>query len=281
MAARKLHVASSAVNRQILKIEDELGVKLFERHANGIRLTHEGELLQEHVKRTLMDAEKTLSEIKVLHKKDRETITIVGQESVIARFLPPALVALHGQYPKMATSFKAADGNELKELLLSGVADIALAFDPQPHPDIEIRASCELEVGAIMTQGHPLQDRRSISLKECVSYPVILPDQSWPLRALLDREIQALGVQLDIVTSSNSEEFLRSMLDQKLGIGFQTVMGIEAQLETRELVLVPLINDEPIRQRFSVCVLKSSSLPKPLQYIIDSLGERLQQYTID
>ena len=90
MAARNLYVASSAVNRQILNVEDRLGIKLFDRSASGIELTAAGELLAQHISRTLADEERILGEIEALKNGERPSITIPGQESVIARFLSPA-----------------------------------------------------------------------------------------------------------------------------------------------------------------------------------------------
>lgn len=277
-AARNLHVASSAVNRQILKVEKELGVDLFDRHAGGIRLTKAGQLLREHVERTMADAEKTMEGLAALRGADHPVITIAGQESVIARFLPPVLVALHAEHPEASTSFKAASGDALAELLLSGKADIALAFDPQPHPAIELFDSCELRVGAIMGPGHPLDGRESIGLAECTPYPLILPDESWPLRRLLDREIDKIDTPLNIVTSSNSEEFLRTMFDLHLGIGFQTVMGIEPQLDKSELVFVPLGDESRMRQTFAVCIRKNRQREEAIQQLIESLARRLGEY---
>lgn len=278
-AARNLHVASSAVNRRILKVEKELGVDLFVRHAGGIRLTEEGELLRQHVERTTADAAKTLDAIKALDSAHHPVITIAGQESVIARFLPPVLVALHAEHPGVSTSFKAASGDALAELLLSGKTDIALAFDPQPQPGIELFDTCELPVGAIMGPGHPLEGRKRIGLAECAPYPLILPDESWPLRRLLDREIGKLDTPLNIVTSSNSEEFLRTMFDLHLGIGFQTVMGIEPQLDRGDLVFVPLGEESRMRQTFAVCIRKNRPRDSAIQQLTESLARRLGEYS--
>lgn len=277
-AARNLHVASSAVNRQILKIEKELGVDLFVRHAGGIRLTEEGKLLLRHVEKTMTDAEQTREAIKALGASDHPVVTIAGQESVIARFLPPVLVAFHAEHPGVSTSFKAASGDALQDLLLAGKADIALAFDPQPHPEIELHDTCRLPVGAIMGPGHPLDGRDHVALGECAPYPLILPDESWPLRRLLDREIEALDMPLNIVTSSNSEEFLRTMFDHHLGIGFQTVMGIETQLDKRELVFVPLGNGARMQQIFAVCIRKNRRRDAGIQQLTESLVRRLAEY---
>ena len=65
-AAEKLNVASSAINRQVLRLEADLGVKLFERGARRLRLTAAGEILIHHVRRTLRDAERAKSEIEDL-----------------------------------------------------------------------------------------------------------------------------------------------------------------------------------------------------------------------
>lgn len=277
-AARNLHVASSAVNRRILKVEKELGVELFARHAGGIRLTEAGEVLRQHVDRTMADADRTVAALKALGAVKPPVVTIAGQESVIARFLPPVLLALHAEHPEVSTSFKAASGDDLAELLASGQADIALAFDPQPHADIELVDTCELPVGAIMTPGHPLEDRRRIELAECAPYPLVLPDQSWPLRKLLDRHIQQLETSLNIVTSSNSEEFLRTMFDHHLGIGFQTVMGIEPQLDRGDLVFVPLGGESGMRQIFAVCTSRDGPNDDVIYRLTRALARRLGEY---
>lgn len=278
LAARKLHVASSAVNRQILKVEDQLGVKLFERSSSGIRLTAAGELLAQHISRTLSDAERTLVDIAVLQQRQQQRLTIAGQESVIARFLPPTLMALHAEYPDIATSFQAANGDQLGDLLLQGSIDIALAFDPEPNPAVEQIAAIELPVGAIMTTAHPLAQRSQVSLSDCIPFPLVLPDHSWPLRQRLDPLIAAAGVSPNIITSSNSIEFIKKMVNQQLGIGLQTVIGIEAQVERGQFVLVPLIEQKLLTQTFALCVHRNRMQATVIQQALILLQQRLADY---
>lgn len=278
LAARKLHIASSAVNRQILKIEEELGVKLFERAACGLRLTASGELLAAHVSRTLGDAELTLARIAALKGDQRQLLSIAGQESIIARFLPPALVTLHAEYPDVATSFKAAKGTELQDLLRVGSADLIVAFDPETADDIDTVATIVLPVGAVLTPSHPLSDHTQLSLADCAPYPIVLPDQSWPLRARLNREIEQVGLALNIITSSNSVEFLKAMVDQQLGIGFQTIVGVEQHIEKGELLHVPLVTDGPVRQDFALCRRAGSPATPAFERLTALLQARLVDY---
>jgi len=277
-AAKRLHVSSSAVNRQILKIESELNAKLFDRLPHGMQLTAAGRVLAEHVDRTLADADHTLTEIAELTGGGEKPVTIGGQESIIAAFLPPVLVRLHSVCPRVCTAFRAAGGNELNRLLLERTADVTIGFDVCEENGIEIVATRELAVGAIVGPGHPLADRNWVLLADCASFPLVLPDLSWPLRGLLDDKIADLDTELNVVTSSNSVEFLRGMIDQQIGVGFQTAVGIEAQLKKGELIHVPLSSPEPVIQRLSVCILPGVRQSSPFEQLLLLLQERLDSY---
>lgn len=277
-AARELFVASSAINRQILKVEAELGVKLFERSSSGVELTPAGAVLAKHIDYTLADFDRALQSISRLDQGAQKRITIAGQESVISRLLPPVLVSLHASFPDIATSFKAASGLQLNEMLQSGVADIALAFDQQTVPGIVRVAERNLPVGAVVTADHPLAGRSEVELEECARYPLILPDRSWPLRQLLDREIRTAGLRPRIKTSSNSVEFLRSMLDLHLGIGFQTAVGLEAEIEQGMLMLIGLRNPDPIAQTLAVCARADDDDWPPLKHALKLLTAKLDDY---
>ena len=163
-AAKRLHISSSAVSRQILKIEDELGVRLFERKPGGMELTTAGHVLAGHVERTLVDAERCHAELAALGQVPERPLTITGQESVIAEFLPPVLVELHAALPGMGSAFAAAGGDQLNRLLLDGTADVAIAFDRQPEACVVDLATRTLAVGAIVAPSHPLAARSALSV---------------------------------------------------------------------------------------------------------------------
>ena len=281
MAARHLHISSSAVNRQILKIEDELGVSLFHRTTNGMLLSPAGRVLAEHVNRTLSDAERCLEEIAALAGHARVPLTIAGQESVIAEFLPPVLVQLHATHPQVSSSFKAAGGHDLIRLLHEQAADVAIMFDAVPGTGTKLLMTRELPVGAIVSPDHPFADRTQISFKDCAEYPLILPDQSWPLRRVLDDRLQALSIVPSVLTTSNSIEFLHNMINQQLGIGFQTAVGIERRLLAGELVMIPLHDPDPLYQRLGLCISTSHRTSDVFQFLLSLLQERLSSYADD
>src|SRR5262249_56490696 len=100
-AAEALSVASSAVNRQILRLEDEIGVPLFERSRSGVRPTPAGELLLRHVRETQNEFQRARAEIASLSGTGSGTVRIVSLESVVARGLPQILAAIAGRPPRV------------------------------------------------------------------------------------------------------------------------------------------------------------------------------------
>lgn len=278
LAASRLFISSSAVNRQILKIEAELGTPLFHRTSAGMQLTSAGKLLVEHAERTLADADRTLSAIVELDSTNDRAITIAGQESVIGEFLSPVLLQFHIECPRSCSAFKAAGGHELNQLLLNAEADIAVAFDSQVEADIEQVSEAELSVGAVVSPTHPLAKKSGVSLEECIEFPLILPDASWPLRRLLDSMIETISSEPSVVSTSNSVEFLRSMVDRQLGVGFQTSMGIEKELKAGELTLVPIFNPEPVKQQLILCVSRTVKRSTAFERLLELLKARVLSY---
>ena len=93
-AAEKLNIASSAVNRQILKLEAEIGVPIFERRGNGVRLTPAGEQLLRHTRNTLAEWRRTRSEISAISGDIRGEVRITAIPSLLVRVVPRAIEAI-------------------------------------------------------------------------------------------------------------------------------------------------------------------------------------------
>src|ERR1700740_1479975 len=98
-AARRLNVASSAVNRQLLKLEAELGTPLFERLPAGLRLTHAGAPFARHAIEVLQDAERVRSELDSMRGLKTGHVEIVAVEALISELLPNVLSRVREIYP--------------------------------------------------------------------------------------------------------------------------------------------------------------------------------------
>ncbi|WP_339426625.1 LysR family transcriptional regulator, partial [Pseudomonas proteolytica] len=90
-AARRLNIASSAVNRQLLKLETELGTPLFERLPGGLRLTNAGATFARHSIGVLQDAERVRSELEALQGLRTGHVELVAVEGLSSDLLPDVL----------------------------------------------------------------------------------------------------------------------------------------------------------------------------------------------
>ena len=82
-AAQNLFVASSAVNRQILRLEEELGTELFDRVPSGMRLNAAGERLQQHVRGTLHDFHLMRTELDALKGERKGHVSVAAMDSLL------------------------------------------------------------------------------------------------------------------------------------------------------------------------------------------------------
>lgn len=239
-AAERLHVASSAVNRQILKLEEELGVPLFERVRQGVYLTEAGTALLRHVRQTFADFERTKSEIESLGGVVTGHVRMVCLESLAARVMPAIVAQLAVTYPRVTLSVIVIQPNEALDELRSGQTDFGVVFVDRRSKEVDIESSLVTAIGAVMRPDHPLARHKSVTLTDCAAYPVLtLPDR-WLIDAIMNSEFARSGAGFTTRVISNSIELMRKAIVAGLGIGFFTPIGFIDEIKRRELVHVPL-----------------------------------------
>lgn len=276
-AADRLNVASSAVNRQLINLEETIGTPVFERLPRGVRLTAAGELLIKHVRNTLRDFAIVRSEIDDLRGLRKGNITIAAVEGVAMEFLPSLLAKFHESYPGITFTVHVLNGEQLTTSLAASESDIGLMFNPPPSTDVTPDASIKLRIGAVMNPRHPLARRKSLQLTDCEPFPVILPDITFPNRTWLDAAVSRSHATFHPVAHSNSFQVMRSLAKHGLGIAFQTVIGIEAELRAGELVYIPL-KDPVIEPSSLVALTRSTQKPSAAAAIfLDQVRNRFNQ----
>lgn len=276
-AADRLNVASSAINRQLINLEEAIGTPVFERLPRGVRLTAAGELLIKHVRNTLRDFAVVRSEIDDLRGLRKGNITIAAVEGVATEFLPSLLTEFHGSYPGITFTIHVLNGEQLTSSLAANEPDIGFMFNPPPSEDVISGASIKLRIGAVMNPRHPLANRKSLRLADCEPFPVILPDITFPNRTWLDAAVSRSHKTFHPIAHSNSFQVMRALAKHGLGITFQTVIGIEADLLAGELVYVPL-REPAIEPSVLVALLRpTQKLSAVASIFLEQVRSRFEQ----
>lgn len=255
-ASRELNVASSAVNRQILWLEDALGMQLFDRVGRRIRLSQAGELLLAHIRRTYSDFEGTVAELDALKGLRRGSVSIASVESVSEKLLPALISSFRKRYPGIHVSVSVSSSQDAAAKVEAAEADVGFTFDPPENSALTVAFEHELVIGALMSPRHPLAEQGRLGLHDCLKYPVALPAEGLSLRTRLDLVRSRIPGASRTYVEANSLRLMRALAREEDVIGFQTMIGCEDDLASGSLVFRPL-TDAPL-QADRLCVITSS-----------------------
>ncbi len=255
-ASAKLNIASSAISRQILKVEAELGAPIFERHPTGLRPTPAGEILLRHARSTLSDFDRIRSEIDALKGIKSGLVKIASLDSLLVRFLPDAISAFHAAHPAVTFDVEGMGPGEIAARVASGDADLGFSFDLADHTGVELLAEVPTPLNAMMAHDHPLAGQKELSLAECARFPLLFQQDTRPIQALMDNELQAARAVREPFLRSNSLALTKEMIGHGLGIAFYTRLGFAEELARGEIIGVPLIEKRLADLRLGIILTK-------------------------
>ena len=239
-ASHALNVAPSAIDRQVLRIERELGIRVFDRMPTGMRLTSAGELLLRHVRATLQNFDRLLDEIDGLQGIHSGHVTLAAVDSLLVDFIPRALADVARRYPAVTFAALAATPAAVLAGIVSGESEMGMTFVVSPGPALQLVASAPAPLGCVMAPGHAMAQRKSLSLEELADQFMVLQVESIP--AVIDPSDAFAEFRTRSKTrfTSNSIEFQRRILRSGLGIACLTRLGFQREIAAGELVWVPL-----------------------------------------
>ncbi|MCH4563850.1 LysR family transcriptional regulator [Halomonas sp. EGI 63088] len=275
-AAERLHVAASAVNRQILKLEDELGVPLFERLPRGLRLSPAGELLLEQVRQWQRDERGLQEELGEIRGSGCAEVRIASVESLTDQLLPEVLAEFRRDFPRVRFVITTGMTDAILERVATGEADIGLCINPPTLPRIRLIERVELEFGAVMAPHHPLAARASVSLEECLAYPAILPGREMFHGSTLQQVLAEADIELEPQATGNRILTLKSLARAGLGVAFLNRLDIARELALGELVFRPLKDRNIARARMVLCTHSDRTLPMAIAVLAERLREAMQ-----
>lgn len=275
-AAERLNVAASAVNRQILKLEDEFGVQLFERLPRGLRLTPAGDLVVRHVRTTLHDFERLRGEISELKGVKSGLVRIACLDSLLAHVLPDAITTFNRRHPAVTYMVESGVHGRVAHLVAEGDVDIGLTFNLDHHPDLVLSADIAMPIMAMMAPGHPLACRPQVSVDDCAGYPMLLQLDTQPIRSQIDTELQILHKLRRPLVACNNMALLKQLVLNGLGIAFYTPIGFLRELESGTVRSVPVASPSMSKLRVGLLLHRRRRPGPAAAAMADALGLALK-----
>jgi DNA-binding transcriptional LysR family regulator len=161
-AAARLNVASTAINRQIIALEEEIGQRLFDRIPRRLRLTAAGEVLIEHVRDTLKAFERTKARLDALKGARHGQILLATTVGFAGGPMPKIVYDFGRKHPNVRILVRGMFTDAIPNAILSGDFSLGLAFNLDPNPGLRTLLKFEIPFGAVVAPSHPLANRSRV-----------------------------------------------------------------------------------------------------------------------
>src|SRR5271170_5442953 len=260
-AADALNVASSALNRQILDLELDLGSALFERLPRGVRLTAAGEVFLAYTRQAISELKAVESQVEQLRGLVRGQVGIAAVESVAGELLPAVITRFQAEHPSVRFNVRIGAPEELVTALIADQVDLILTHYPPPKKHVAIVAAAEQALCALMVADHPLAGRSDLRLRDCLPYPLALGDATLAGRALIEQVLAQASFDLDPRLVSNSVETMKAFARLNRGVCFQFRTPGKAVIPPGDMVARPLIDPPLLQPKLFLATRRGRVLP--------------------
>jgi len=218
-AAEQLHITQPTLSRQIMQLEEELGVRLFQRNRVNVVLTEEGRLLRRRAQEILELADKAEQEI----IQNRETVAgeigIGCGETRNMECLSRLMATFRQKYPDVTFNIYTAIADDVKERLENGTLDFGLLMEPVEISRYNfVRMPLRERWCALMRRDSPLAEKETITPADLIGIPLLIARRR-SVRNELENWFGEYYRQMQIVATTNLSYSNRSiMVENHVGV---------------------------------------------------------------
>lgn len=225
-AARMLYTSQPGVSKAILEFEDELGIKIFERHGKRIKgLTRPGLAVSQVIDRIMLEVDNLKKVSDEYARRDEGGLTIACTHTQARYMLPKVIPAFRQRFPRLHLSLAEGSPRQLAEMVLHGQADLAIATESLALTPGLVTLPCYTwEHVVVVRPDHPLADLRSsavkkLSLEQLAEYPIVTYDRAFSGRTAIDDAFAGQRIHPDIVLEAIDADVIKTYVDVGMGIG--------------------------------------------------------------
>jgi len=259
-AADQLFLTQPAVTLQIQALENELGVRLFDRTGGHVSLTPQGKLLLRHANKLAAIAAQAERELGRSHQAVSGELSL-GVSTTIAQYvLPKLLGAFLAEHPQVQFSFESGNTAEIVHLLLGGEVSAGLIEGPAQARGIRTEPFMEDELVLIAPRDFSLS---RISRAQLQKLSLLMREQGSGSRRVVETSLERAGLKLKCfqkVMDLDSTEAIKSAVEASLGVGFVSRWAVSKELELGTLQIVE-VGDLRITRHFTL-ITRTGPIPQ-------------------
>lgn len=278
-AGAALNVASSGINRQILRLEDELGVRIFERTPDGVRPTEAGKLVLKHAAQTLQSFEQLRPQISNVRDLRSGHISIATIDSLTFRIMPEIISQFAAIHPGVTITVRQAAADDVIQIMDEGYADIGFTFEYFERQSVRPVKMIPSPRGMVVSPDHPLADRESVTLDECLQYRLVKHFDPNGKHIFLDEIAVRESREIDTYMFTNSTVLAKEIIAQGRGVGVYIRHGLIDELAAGILKFIPIDHPSLSSHRLGIFIPANRFIDSIDRKFVDIADEVLTKYT--
>ena len=234
--AQALNYVQSSVTAQIQNLEEELGVRLFDRLGKRVAITDAGARLLPYAEKMLNLSDEARSVV-MGGDVPSGTLTITAPESICTYCLPEVLRQFRQRYPQVKLLFHPNSFLDIRRSISEGEVDLGFVIDERQYSNalnVEVLATVPLYL--LVSPDHPLADCRDIQPCDLEGEQFLLTEAGCAYRNALERTLNQEGVRISTHLSFEGIEAIKQCAIASMGIAFLPELTVNSELEARRLV---------------------------------------------
>ncbi|HEY0829465.1 MAG TPA: LysR family transcriptional regulator [Bacilli bacterium] len=226
-ASEELHIAQSAVSRQIHQLEEELGVALFVQKGRNLQLTPVGKLFLSRVETILTDMEKAVLEIHEFLNPEAGEIRLGFPHSLGVNLIPSIVAEFRKNHPNVKFKFKQGMYNTLIRDIVNREVDLAFISPfPEKHELVTGKILLTEELYAILPPNHILAEYQSIKLDQLQNELFVLFSEGYSLRPIVWDACLKAGFTPNIAFEGEETDTIRGLVAAGMGVSLLPEMAL-------------------------------------------------------
>jgi len=237
-AADVLNYAQSTISVQIKALEEDLGVRLFDRLGKRIVLTEAGELLSQYAQKMLdMEAE-TLAGVKG-RNQPQGSLTIRAPQTIGNNYLPRVVGKFRNDFPMVSFNFHTCAFHSLEHELQTGVTDLAFLLAESIQSASLVAEPLRFErLLMVSNPANPLAKKAKVSLRDLADQSIFLAKSDCGYRMVFEQILTEANVKPETLLEFNSVEMLKGCLKLSQGVAMIPDIAVRAEVDQGELSIL-------------------------------------------
>ena len=280
-AATRLYITQPALSYHVKQLEEELGVSLFHRRPRGVSPTEAGRVLFQYAQEIMRSVHRAERAIQELGEGVAGEIRIGTVDSVGIYFMPPVLLTVRSKYPGACPKLLYGSSNDIMEALLSNELDLAILANPRPDRRLRQEILIEECVSLVCGRSHPFFGVPTVKTSELkgMEFAALSPDT--PSGFLIRNHLARLGVNIEIVATTDNVETVKKTVEAGLGIAFLPDMVTKQDIPCKDKPAGRLWRievDLPLSRQVVLVDWKDSCMSRATKAFVEQLRQHSNEW---